>query len=224
MRVVQKRRPPQTIPQTKGDAITNLETPPAARAAFNRIEKRIVRQQLAAEQDALCAFCMRRIDPTRLDDRGEPTMKIAHRMPIAVRPQSALDWANLFGSCDGGQRSEGRYRTCDLAQEDTALTVDPSDATHVARLRFERRAAVSGLFLTSDEPHLRGDVETTLALNSGELPELREAVWKAFQTLFLGGKPKNAFGKAAMRAYFREWRARSRLAPEMLGVIEKRIA
>jgi uncharacterized protein (TIGR02646 family) len=223
VRHIAKTAEPATVTETRTAPTTDLSTTARARAAFDQIDKRRVRADLSREQGWLCAFCMRRIDPDAADARGEPTMKIAHRTPIDVDPAQALSWRNLLGSCDGGQRSGWRTKSCDAAQGSTALTVDPTVETSCARLRYERRGARQGLFITSKDPELRADVEQTLGLNSGDLPELREQVWKAFLVLQQKNAP-NQYGRPAWGAFFETWmRQQPARLPEMLGVIEARL-
>ncbi len=206
MRSFAKGAEPQTVTDVRCAPTTNISTPAAARAAFDQIDKAAVRRQLEAEQGALCAFCMRRIDKDSRDDAGF-IMKIAHRIPVAADPSLALAWNNLLGSCDGGQRSPGRGRTCDLAQEDRPIAVDPTDQNSVARLAFERRDLAEGYFLTSMDPTLRGDIVETLNLNGTDLPALRESRLRAFQTLLRDAHPRSHWEVSTRRAFFEKWRA-----------------
>ena len=221
MRAIRKAPEPRTVMTTRVAHTTNLNSVATARAAFEQIDKATVREQLDEEQAGLCAFCMRRIRHDDVDDRGAFVMKVAHRTPIAVNSQLAVSWTNMLGSCDGGQRSNGRYWTCDAAQGSTALTVDPTVAGSVARLRLERRGARTGLFITSDNPDLRTDVEQTLALNDGDLPELRHQTWRAFQEVHRRRHPTD-YGKPAWRAFLPTWIG-GRRAPPMAGVVEERL-
>jgi uncharacterized protein (TIGR02646 family) len=220
MRHIAKGAPPAFLPETAKASTTDLETPGGARTAFDQLDKAAVRAALAAEQRQLCAFCMRRIDPAGRDAQGQPTMKIAHRTPISVAPDVALTWSNLLGSCDGGQRMEKLYRTCDAAQGDAALTVDPTRTESVARLRYERRGATEGLFITADDPELRGDVEKTLKLNAAGLPAARLSAWKGFQKRALEKFP-GEYGKPGWQKYVGELRRSSGAALlEYFGVLE----
>jgi uncharacterized protein (TIGR02646 family) len=228
VRHVAKGAEPATVTETRAAPTTNLTTGGPARDAFNQIDKARVREALAREQGWLCAFCMLRVGPTAVSPpsegaRPEPAMKIAHRTPIDVDPTLALSWKNLLGSCDGGQRSNGRRKTCDLAQGPAALTVDPTEVTSCARLRYERRGLLRGLFITSDDPALKTDVEETLRLNKGDLPEQRQAAWDAFCALQQRHAPKQ-YGRAARAAYFETWiQQHGARLPEMLGVIEAKL-
>lgn len=236
MRRIIKSSEPACLVTIRTAETTDLATHAGAREAFDQLDKPAVRKALVAEQAGLCAFCMRHIDSGSTDARDNPsTMKIAHRTPVAVDSTRALTWTNLLGSCDGGQRSGGRYRTCDLAQEDKPLTVDPTSPGSVARLRYERRAPLHGIFITSEDEALRGDVDQkthddgravhgTLALNAGELPVLREQAWKAFQELQRRRHPTQK-GKAALRQFLPQWLAHhGSRAPEFLGVIEYKVS
>lgn len=226
MRYINKGQEPKTVTDTRCAATTNLSRGTTARAAFNQIDKGEVRKRLAEEQGCLCAFCMTRINEASVDDRGEHTMKIAHRTPIAVNPGEALNWRNMLGCCDGWQRREGVPATCDCAQGSRVLEVDPTQQQSVQRLFYEHRAATEGLFITSEDAAVRSDVERTLALNAGDLPALREKVWNAFQELCRRRGPKGIYGRLAWRQYFPQWLKtqsdRGRLPP-FLGVVEKKV-
>ncbi len=221
MRYVAKGKEPETVLATRTATTTNLSTPASARDAFDQIDKAKVREALTKEQEALCAFCMRRAD-TR-SRNGSPVMRIAHRIPISVDPKKALDWRNLLGSCDGASSRGGSTYCCDVAQRAVPLTVDPTNKTSVSKVRFDRRGPKSGLFITSGDPAIKADVEETLALNAGDLPALREEAWKRFQDEFRKAKPKR-YGKEAMREFFHRWRnARGTSTPSFLGVIERKV-
>lgn len=225
MRYIEKRREPKTITDTRCADTTDLSSAATARDAFNQIDKGDVRRQLVEEQGWLCAFCMAHISEESVDNRGEHTMKIAHRTPVAVSPNEALSWQNLLGSCDGGQRYEGAPATCDCAQGSKALTVDPTQQGSVQRLAY-KRGDREGLFITSDDPALLLDLVDTLALNAGELPALRQETWKAFQENCRRKGPKGIYGRQAWRAYFPQWLKamsdKGRLPP-FFGVVEKMV-
>lgn len=223
MRHIMKGVEPSTVTETRTASTTDLSTAARARTAFDQIDKGRVRADLAREQGWLCAFCMRRIDPDDADERGERTMKIAHRTPIDVDPGQALSWRNLLGSCDGGQRSGWRTKSCDAAQGPAPLTVDPTVRASCSYVRYERRESKRGLFITSSHAEIKADVEDTLGLNTGDLPELREQAWKAFLTLQQKHAP-NQYGRPARAAFFDKWmKQQPARRPEMLGVIEERL-
>lgn len=229
MRRIEKRPEPATMAETRAAVTTDLSTTRKAREAFDQIDKAEAREHLAGEQGFLCAFCMLPVglpdarNKKFVDERGEPTMKIAHRTPIDVEPAQALTWKNLLGSCDGGQRSGGLKKTCDYAQGSTKLTVDPTEAGSCARLRYEPRKHREGLFITSDDPELKKDVEETLALNAGDLPALRAKAWQAFRDSQRKHAPKQ-YGMPALRDFYAVWiKQLGAKLPPMLGVIEAKL-
>jgi uncharacterized protein (TIGR02646 family) len=234
VRSITKSAQPRTVTSVQCAPTTKLGTAPHARAAFDQLDKADVREALAREQGHLCGFCMRRIRHDGQDARGEFTTKIAHRQPIHVSPGTALTWSNLLASCDGGQRASTGVKTCDYAQGHTALTVDPTSAHSVRQLRYERgdpngapheersRESTDGLYLRTDNPQLRTDVET-LGLNGGDLPALRGAALKAFRAL-LQRKPKH-WTPSVRAAFFATWKAAGApKLPDFVGVVEAWVA
>lgn len=162
-----------------------------ARAVFDSLDKKALRPITVAEQQGLCAFCMGTI---RAKGHGTSAIRLAHRVPISSDHTLALTWSNLLASCSSPH-------SCDERQGSHRLTVDPVlPATTVDQLRYERRNAQSGLWLTSDNPELADDLEK-LGLNGGDLPRLREEAWKAFQARALRRFPKgNAEGRKKLLA------------------------
>ncbi len=218
MRSVSKRTQPATLTSVQCASTTNLATVATARAAFDQLDKAEMREALCVEQGWLCAFCMRRLDPKRRDGTTF-VMKIAHRVPIAVTPSRALDWSNHFGSCDGGQRSPSGIATCDLAQENVNLSLDPASPASVGQLRLVRRDGAEGLFLETDNPTLKADLET-LNLNGGDLPILRDVQFRTFQTLLRKAHHPSTWTPAVKRTFLAKWLAQRRELPEYAGVAE----
>lgn len=225
MRHVQKGGEPRTLDETRRASTTNLGDAAAARAAFDQIDKAAARESLAREQGWLCAFCMRRIRHVERVPTDTTTTRIAHRTPIDVDPSLALTWKNLLGSCDGGERSQGRYRTCDVAQGSRPLHIDPTERASVARISYERDP-IGGLRVTSADTHIRADLDA-LGLNVPDLRAARDAARKAFQRL---AKERGHLGKPGWREFFPRWKEEHSDArrgqgamiglPEWLGVVE----
>ncbi|MRG97564.1 hypothetical protein [Polyangium spumosum] len=223
MRPIHKRTEPRTVTETREATTTNLARKDTARTAFDQIDKEEARKALVEEQGWLCAFCMRRIDEGDRETSRTTTMKIAHRVPLDVDPRRALDWTNLLGSCDGGERSGGLYCTCDLRQRSTALTVDPAKASSVARLKLERRGKERGLFLTSDDAALKVDVEQTLGLNDGNLSELRQTTWDAFLAAVKRAHPSKHWDHATRISFLEKWRFDGKKLRQFVGVVEQKL-
>lgn len=224
MRVVQKLPEPRQLAETRSATTTDLRSPLGARSAFDQLDKAALREQLVREQGWLCAFCMRRVDPEQRDERGEFVMKIAHRVPLKSEPGAALTWANLLGSCDGGQRAGLGHYTCDLRQGDTPLTVDPTDGNSIARVTMRRRDGRAGLFVGSDDPTLERELDKVLNLNAGYLPELREAMWMAFRTHVMNEHPSRHWEPEVRRRAFARWRfEKGERLKQFCGVVEHKL-
>jgi uncharacterized protein (TIGR02646 family) len=138
MRKIQKQQPPADVsiqppPRSWGQAAAELkaelESAPAderielARNRFDGIKKSVVREALGREQDALCIFCERRVDPGHGADADANGCRIAPWKPLSALPAGALDWRNVYLSCNGKWGSGAS--TCDQAQGDKDPLLDP---------------------------------------------------------------------------------------------------
>jgi len=210
VRLIRKGAEPRSLCEVRTDRLTDLTTVEKARSAFNQNDKGALRASLLAEQGHLCAFCMRRI-------RDNEKTTVAHLVPIKHDRSLALTWTNFLASCEGKWPGAP---TCDAAQGSTRLSLDPTQALSIAKLRYETRTGHYGaLFITSDDEAARDDIET-LGLNAGDLPALRFEQWRAFLSLFKKEGAKG-YGNPAWRSYLPKWRDRALPAlPEMLGVVE----
>lgn len=80
-----------------------------------------MREALYREQQGLCAYCMRRIEPT-----GQG-MKIEHFVVRSSKPRQMYDWDNLIGVCMGILHGhQGEVRICDTARGDEKLHIHPA--------------------------------------------------------------------------------------------------
>lgn len=136
--------------------------------------KQAIRDRLVAEQRGLCCFCEIRI---RADARS---MRIAHRVPQSTDPSRDLDWRNLLGACTGNEGNKPEH--CDVAQHDTPLSLDPTQASHCATLRFERDRLVS-----SNETFAH-EIDHVLDLNSSLLRGRRQDALDAYLKAWFGGR------------------------------------
>jgi hypothetical protein len=81
-----------------------------ARACFNGVHKRHLRDLLFVEQHYLCIYCERRID------ESYPPPNVAHWNPLSLFLQEVFNWSNLHLSCLS-------VDTCDDRQKDKALNL-----------------------------------------------------------------------------------------------------
>lgn len=85
------------------------------------VRKRLVQQQIKADQGGLCAYC--EIDLLEGTGQASSDFRVEHFHPKSDRSTAHnwhLDWQNLLGCCHGG--------SC-KSVADSALRFDPSDAS-----------------------------------------------------------------------------------------------
>ena len=169
MRYIQKKREPA--------ALTNYRSSPGAKYDGDNgfpVVKEAIRQALVAEQRGLCGFCEMRVQASA------SRMRIAHRTPQSVDPSQDLNWRNLLAACLG---NEGNTPThCDVAQHNTPLQLDPTQAQHCATLRFERAR------LVSSNPVFAHEIDSVLQLNSKLLCDRREEALDKYISAWFAGR------------------------------------
>lgn len=94
----------------------------AIRNAFdNDFPKNEVKEILLHEQHGICAYCMRRI---RMDNHS----RVEHLVPLSRNKDKAIDYNNMLGVCDGGEKAigdKGHILCCDAHKKETEITISP---------------------------------------------------------------------------------------------------
>ncbi len=136
-----------SLREAEDDYLTELPCAPNqssfARSEFDRFEKRKLRAVMYGEQRSLCIFCERRIT------EGHPAPPIDHWYPLSRDPELALQWKNLYLSC---QRPE----TCDSAKAGHPFRWDDADSKMPWPVDFRYENFVG--FTTRGEIYVRTDV------------------------------------------------------------------
>ena len=150
---------PTQVPLTVADAqlrqaLDGIHDPQTRRQIANdrfgtRLDAEAARNVLLREQRGLCAFCEGRVTaaPHHHAPRAETNMRIAHWQPRFHHPERALDWQNLFGSCDM-QHRRAEEQHCDYVQGSYALPEDaptPACADYSQWLRLSASGALQPL-------------------------------------------------------------------------------
>ena len=109
---------PRPLQQAERDFLAALATAPVpsrfARSSFDGLEKSKLRAVLYVEQGSVCVYCER-----RLTERHPPP-RIEHWRPLALNPDLALHWRNLYLSCPNPG-------TCDCRKRESPLRADDGD-------------------------------------------------------------------------------------------------
>jgi uncharacterized protein (TIGR02646 family) len=177
--LIRKGRPPAALVTYRRTPDTTTDPPRDARydgPGFEAV-KPAVREALVAEQRGVCCYCNDRITPT---DTG---MKIEHRVPQRGADGDAtrdLDWPNLLGACCGtipAPAGRGaRLLHCDSAKGDQRLSLDPTEASHMAAIGYTRGGRV-----TSSRLEHQGEIDGVLNLNADALVERRTRALSVLQ-------------------------------------------
>lgn len=168
--------------QNKATEPTYGNLPPAT--------KEVIRQSLLDDQGYLCAYCTQRIS-AELDDRGKPKMRIEHYHDQSTHPERQLDWRNMLGVCQGGERRPYDNH-CDVSRGARPLTIDPLD--HPERhIHYQ----TDGRICAADETIDR-ELDKILNLNGDPLKRYRKAAWDGFYQA-LKSRGDRAFTVAALK-------------------------
>lgn len=215
-RVRIRPRPPRQLTEFVNGLSPDERTDAAGerddRAAYQAIPataKQALRDALAADQQGLCAYCMRRI---RCD---ASTMKIEHVVPQSRAPQRALDWKNLLGVCLGGEGDGGSQpRTCDTAKGERELTIDPRTRS-VKTVRYPPNGRVE-----SSDPGMSADLDEVLNLNCAMLVANRKAALDGLVAVLKKRFGlKSGWAAAKLQSVLDDHRTRT-TAAEYLGLLE----
>ena len=92
----------------------------AIRRVFdNDFPKNEVKKILVHEQHGICAYCMKRI---RMDNHS----RVEHFVPLSKDKDKAIDYSNMLGVCDGGEKitgDRGHILCCDAKRRPKYLRV-----------------------------------------------------------------------------------------------------
>lgn len=137
-------------------------------------DKSDIRSSLLKEQGYLCAYCMRRIDPE--------SMKIEHwhaqHAEDGTGEETALDYGNMLGVCDGYASSPHKDQTCDTHRGNATIKVNPLSRESVALIAYRADGTIFSV-----DPEINKDLNETLNLNCehAHLKENRAAAIRALQ-------------------------------------------
>ena len=120
-----------------------------------------IREQMWAEQNGLCAYCMCKLNSPH-DVRIE---HYAARNPDggSYDAASTLNYKHMLGVCHGNSFWPGikeEDKTCDAHRGNKLLTVNPYDVTSVRKIRYS-----SDGYIFSEDKDINTDLNETLNLN-----------------------------------------------------------
>lgn len=147
---------------------------------YDNAPKEPLRKALLAEQEGLCAYCMKQIE--------EGAMKIEHHAAQSVDASRELDWSNLLGVCEGGEKGPRALQTCDTRKGNAELSLNP---TH-ERIERQLSYGTKGELLASDANEQR-EIDDILGLNTADPRRARESTLDAFLSVMRAAVPQGTW-------------------------------
>lgn len=145
----------------KSEAWKNIEEDNAEsiRQVFdNEFPKSEVKAVLIREQRGLCAYCMKRI---RMDSHS----RIEHFIPLSADKEKAIDYGNMLGVCDGGEKSagqQGHILCCDAHKKETEISTNPLNKLQMDKIAYKPDGTI---FTEPKDEAMDKDINETLLLN-----------------------------------------------------------
>ncbi len=131
----------------------------AIRQVFdNEFPKNDVKRILLREQHGICAYCMRRI---RMDSHS----RVEHLLPLSKNKDKAIDYNNMLGVCDGGERisvNQGHILCCDAHKKETEITISPFDKTQMDKIAYDNYGKI---YTEPKDEAMERDINDVLVLN-----------------------------------------------------------
>lgn len=131
----------------------------AIRNVFNNdFPKNEVKKVLIHEQHGLCAYCMKRI---RMDAHS----RVEHFMPLSRDKEKALDYSNMLGVCDGGEKSEntqGHILCCDAHKAEKMISTSPLNKIQMDKIAYDTKGRI---YTEPKDDSMETDINEVLMLN-----------------------------------------------------------
>lgn len=130
----------------------------------NEFPKNKIKAVLMNEQRGLCAYCMRRI---RMDSHS----RVEHLVPLCVDKEKAIDYINLLGVCDGGEKIEGQQGhilCCDAHKKETVICTSPLDKVQMSKIAYKPDGTI---YTEPRDDAMEKDINETLLLNGVRKPD-----------------------------------------------------
>ena len=156
-RIVKQREPAELIAHRKTQVGVDYDNAP----------KEPMRKALLAEQESLCAYCMKQIELG--------AMKIEHHTAQTVDASRALEWSNLLGVCEGGEKGPRNLQTCDTRKDNAVVSLNPTQERIERQVTYTTKGAL--VASNASEQH---EADEVLGLNTADPRRARETTLEAF--------------------------------------------
>ena len=158
----------------------------AIRNAFdNDFPKNEVKEILLHEQHGICAYCMRRI---RMDNHS----RVEHLVPLSRNKDKAIDYNNMLGVCDGGEKAigdKGHILCCDAHKKETEITISPLNKAQMDKIAYDSEGKI---YTKPKDEDMERDINEVLLLNG---IQKKDGTVRDTSTELLKGR-KDAYNRA----------------------------
>lgn len=131
----------------------------ALRSVFdNEFPKSNVKKLLIHEQKGLCAYCMRRI---HMDSYS----RIEHIIPLSKNKDTALNYGNLLGVCDGGKHLVGEQNhilCCDAEKGEKEISISLLNEFQMDKIAYKKDGTI---YTNPEDEAMEKDMNEILHLN-----------------------------------------------------------
>lgn len=120
--------------------------------------KNDVKKVLIHEQHGICAYCMRRI---RMDNCS----RVEHLVPLSKNKDKAIDYNNMLGVCDGGEKIAGDQRhilCCDANKGENEITISPLNKVQMDKIAYDPNGRI---YTEPRDDAMEKDINDVLRLN-----------------------------------------------------------
>ena len=120
--------------------------------------KNEVKEILLHEQRGICAYCMRRI---HLDNHS----RVEHLVPLSKNKEKAIDYNNLLGVCDGGEKvtgDSGHVLCCDAHKKETEMELSPLNKVQMDKIAYDKDGKI---YTEPRDVDMERDINDVLLLN-----------------------------------------------------------
>lgn len=138
--------------------IKEEDTDAIRRVFDHKFPKNEVKAILLQEQHGLCAYCMKRI---YLDRHS----RVEHFVPLSKEKEKAIDYYNLLGVCDGGEKSkseQGHILCCDAYKKETEIKISPLHKVQMDKIVYDKEGKI---YTEPRDEDMERDINEVLRLN-----------------------------------------------------------
>lgn len=158
----------------------------AIRNAFNNdFPKNEVKAVLLHEQHGICAYCMKRI---HMDNHS----RVEHFVPLSRNKEMAIDYNNMLGVCDGGEKTtgnQGHILCCDAHKKETEIMISPLNKAQMDKIVYDSEGRI---YTKPRDDGMERDINEVLLLNG---IQKKDGTVRDTSTELIKGR-KDAYGRA----------------------------